>query len=127
MNQLDYESAIRLAIAALIGLEAGAEREWSGHTNGPDGRFAGIRTFLLLGLLGGSAGLFISRGDGAVSLAMLLGGAALSVAAYLVATRRAGASTDGTTEAAALVVLALAALAGTGSLVLSAGAGSVMV
>ena len=127
MNQLDYESAIRLAIAGLIGLGVGAEREWSGHTNGPDGRFAGIRTFLLLGLLGGCAGLFVSRGHEVFSIAMMLGGAALPVCAYVVATRRPGASIDGTTEAAALTVVGLSALAGAGSLGLAAGAGSVMV
>jgi uncharacterized membrane protein (DUF4010 family) len=127
MNQLDYASATRLAIAGLIGLGVGAEREWSGHTRGPDGRFAGIRTFLLLGLVGGCAGLFASQGHDVVSIAMLLGGAALPICAYLVATRRPGASIDGTTEAAALTVLALSTLAGSGSLGLAAGAGSLMV
>jgi len=127
MTQIDYESAIRLAIAGLIGLGVGTEREWSGHRRGPDGRFAGIRTFLLLGLLGGSAGLFLAQGYEFLAAALLLGGAALSVSAYVVATRRSTASTDGTTEAAALTVVALAAMAGAGSLLLAAGAGSIMV
>src|SRR5690242_5491487 len=127
MAYIDYDSVIRLAIAGLIGLGVGTEREWSGHTRGPDGRFAGIRTFLLLGLLGGSAGLFLAQGHELLSAALLLGGAALSVAAYVVATRRTTASTDGTTEAAALTVVALAAMAGSGSLGLAAGAGSIVV
>jgi len=127
MTYIDYDSVIRLAIAGLIGLGVGTEREWSGHTRGPDGRFAGIRTFLLLGLLGGSAGLFLAQGHELLSAALLLGGAALSVAAYVVATRRTTASTDGTTEAAALTVVALAAMAGSGSLGLAAGAGSIVV
>jgi len=62
MSELtELEGAVRLAIAALIGLGVGLEREWSGHASGPDARFAGLRTFLLLGLLGGSAGLLIMR------------------------------------------------------------------
>jgi uncharacterized membrane protein YhiD involved in acid resistance len=52
----ELEGAVRLAIAALIGLGVGLEREWSGHTTGPNARFAGLRTFLLLGLIGGAAG-----------------------------------------------------------------------
>lgn len=127
MNHLDYESAIRLAIAGLIGLGVGIEREWSGHTTGPDGRFAGIRTFFLLALLGGSAGLFATQGHDAISIALVAGGAALSVGAYVVAARKTGASPDGTTEAAALTVVGLAAMAGAGSLGLAAGAGSLMV
>ena len=124
---LDYETAIRLSIAALIGLGVGVERERSGRTAGPDARFAGIRTFLLLGFLGGSAGLFASQGHDAVSAGLILGGAALSVCAYVVATRKVDASTDGTTEAAAITVLALSALAGAGSVGLAAGAGSLVV
>jgi uncharacterized membrane protein YhiD involved in acid resistance len=32
----ELEAAVRLAIAALIGLGVGLEREWSGHTTGPN-------------------------------------------------------------------------------------------
>lgn len=49
--------AARLAIASLVGLAAGLEREWSGHTSGPDARFAGIRTFFMLGFVGGIVGI----------------------------------------------------------------------
>jgi len=127
MLPLDYETAIRLSIAALIGLGVGVERERSGRTAGPDARFAGIRTFLLLGFLGGTAGLFASQGHEAVSAGLILGGAALSVCAYAVATHRVTSSTDGTTEAAAITVIALSALAGAGSVGLAAGAGSLVV
>jgi uncharacterized membrane protein (DUF4010 family) len=127
MIDSELAGATRLAIAGLIGLGVGLEREWSGHTTGPDARFAGIRTFLLLGLLGGSAGLLASEGYGVLGSAFALGGAALSVAAYVMAARRPGAGVDGTTEAAALVVLVLAAIAGLGWLMLAAGTGSVVV
>lgn len=123
----ELEGVTRLAIAGLIGLGVGVEREWSGHTTGPDARFAGMRTFLLLGLLGGGVGVLASEGHEILAAALALGGGALPPVAYFLAVRRPGATADGTTEAAALVVLVLAAIAGLGWLTLAAGAGSVMV
>jgi uncharacterized membrane protein (DUF4010 family) len=127
MISSELEGVTRLAIASLIGLGVGVEREWSGHTSGPDARFAGIRTFLLLGLLGGGVGVLAAQGHEILAAALGLGAAAFPPAAYFIATQRPGASTDGTTEAAALVVMVLAAIAGLGWLTLAAGAGSVMV
>lgn len=123
----EYEGGIRLGIATLIGLGAGVEREWSGHTTGPDARFAGVRTFTLLGVLGGVSGLLLAQGHELMTLGFVLGGVALIVCSYVMATRRPAAGIDGTTEAAALTVLALATLAGTGWVMLAAGAGSLMV
>lgn len=121
------QTALRLGIAALIGLAVGIEREWSGHASGPKARFAGLRTFFILGLAGGIVGLLSAAGlpvEGAVFLA---GGVALVVAAYVVAMRRPEADPDGTTEAAALVVLGLGMLAGVGQIALAAGAVAVVV
>ncbi len=126
MLQSELDAAIRLAIAALIGIGVGVEREWSGHTTGPNARFAGLRTFLLLGLVGGASGLLVARGYEWIAVALVVGAAALAVAAYVVATLRPGAETDGTTEAAAIAVLALSCLAGLGWLALAAGAGAIM-
>jgi uncharacterized membrane protein (DUF4010 family) len=123
----EYEGGVRLAIATLIGLGAGVEREWSGHTTGPDARFAGVRTFTLLGVLGGVAGLLGAQGHELMTLGFVLGGVALVVCAYVMATRRLTSGIDGTTEAAALTVLALATLAGMGWVTVAAGAGSLMV
>jgi len=121
------EAALGLAVAALVGLAVGIEREWSGHADGPDARFAGARTFLLLGGVGGVAGVL--QGQEAMAIAaVLLGGAALLVtAAYAMASRRGSLDPDGTTEVAALVVLGLGVLAGLGHLRLSSGAGVVVV
>lgn len=121
------EMAVRLAIAGLIGLAAGLEREWSGHASGPDARFAGIRTFFLLGLFGAIAGILASLADPYVATALVAGGAALCVVAYWVAARRPSASTDGTTEAAALTIISLGLLAGLGFTGVAAGAGAVVV
>jgi uncharacterized membrane protein (DUF4010 family) len=107
------DAPLRLAVAGLIGLVIGVEREWSGHASGPRARFAGVRTFFLLGLLSGTAGLLA---DAHLTLlaAMLLGGSALlAVAAYVVASVET-LDRDGTTEAAALLVLATGCLAGLG-------------
>lgn len=121
------QAAARLAIAALIGLGVGIERQWSGHASGPDARFAGMRTFLLLGLVGGTAGLLMSRGHDLAAAALLAGCAALAIVAFIVAMRRTGAELDATTEAAAIVVTALGALSGIGWMMLAAGAGSIVV
>lgn len=123
----EFDGALRLAIAALVGLGAGLEREWSGHTKGPAARFAGLRTFLLLGTLGGAGGLLHSMGASVAGAAVLAGGMSLAVVAYLVTARRPEAEVDGTTEAAAMAVVALGALAGMGWVILAAGAGSLMV
>ena len=110
---LDLEVALRLALAGLTGLAIGIERERSGHASGPGARFAGVRTFLLLGLIGGMAAL-LGAGGWTVLGAVLLGGAALLPAlAYAVAAYQTG-DRDGTTETAAVLVLATGALCGLG-------------
>ena len=125
---LEFETAASLAVAGLIGLAVGIEREWSGHATGPGARFAGVRTFFLLGLLGGVAGLLLREAWTGAAVALLLGGAALVVAAYLAAVRLAERNAiDGTTEAAALLVLAMATLAGMGRLRLGAAMAAVVV
>jgi len=105
-----------LVAAALGGAAIGVEREWSGHASGPAARFAGVRTFTLLGLLAGVAGWLWQAGAVPLAAALLAGGAALVVAAYVAASRT---DVDGTTEVAALVVLAAGALAGAGRLALA--------
>jgi len=121
------EAAVRLSMAALVGLAVGTEREWSGHASGPQARFAGVRTFLLLGILGGAAGLLLWWGYVAATAVLLAGGVVFVAIAYAMAVRRPGMDLDGTTEAAALVVLALGALAGIGQMALAAGAVAVVV
>jgi uncharacterized membrane protein (DUF4010 family) len=104
-----FQAATSILIAALGGLAVGLEREWSGHSTGPHARFAGIRTFTLLGLLGGISGWMWSQGQQILSAALVAGAVGLIVAAYAVASRH---DVEGTTEVAALVVLAAALTAG---------------
>ena len=121
------ESAVRLGTAALIGLAVGLEREWSGHSSGPSARFAGLRTFMLIGLLGGSAGLLAREGHELLAAAIIAATAAMSISAYVVAVRGDASDRDGTTEVAAILVGALGALAGAVSWSIAAGAGSLVV
>jgi uncharacterized membrane protein (DUF4010 family) len=124
---LTLEVAGDLGVAALAGLAVGIEREWSGHATGPAARFAGARTFLLLGLLGGVAG-WLTRGGVAILGAVVFAGAALLVvSAYVMAARRGPADVEGTTEVAAIAVLALGAAAGLGFPLLTSAAASVLV
>ena len=106
---LDIRDALGVLIAALGGAAVGVEREWSGHASGPKARFAGIRTFTLLGLLGGLSGTLWSAGVHALAGVLLAGAGMLIVAAYYAASR---AEIDGTTEVAAFVVLAAGVTAG---------------
>jgi uncharacterized membrane protein (DUF4010 family) len=98
-----------IAIAALGGAAIGVERQWSGHAG--RAHFGGVRTFTLLGTLAGIAGWLWSGQWYAFGAILLAGGVALAVAGYLAASRH---DIDGTSEAAALIVLAAGTLSGLG-------------
>jgi len=115
---MDTADIAGLLIAALGGAAVGLERQWSGHAAGPGARFAGIRTFTMLGAVGGFSGWLWTVGL-TVPAALLLAGAVTIVAAAYVAGSRH--DIDGTTEVAALVVLAAGLLAGAGSTRLASG------
>ena len=107
-----------IVVAALGGLAIGVERQWSGHATGPAARFAGIRTFTLLGTLAGVSGWLWSQQVQALALVLLAAAAALVVAAYVAGSRL---EVDATTEVGALVVLASGALSGLGHPALASG------
>lgn len=109
----ELESIAGLVTAALGGAAVGLEREWSGHAAGPEARFAGIRTFTLLGGMAGIAGWLWSLHYTVLAAILLAGGAALIVVAYASASRR---DVEATTEVAAMVVLGAGLLGGMGHL-----------
>jgi uncharacterized membrane protein (DUF4010 family) len=109
---------IGLIVAALGGTAVGLERQRSGHAEGPSARFAGIRTFTMLGALAGVAGWLWMTGGAALAAILLTGAVAITVSAYIVASRQ---NVDGTTEVSALIVMAAGVLAGMGSLRLASG------
>jgi uncharacterized membrane protein (DUF4010 family) len=109
---------IGIIVAAVGGLAIGVEREWSGHATGPRARFAGIRTFTLLGAIGGIAGWLWAGQVQALATVLLAVSGALVVTAYFAASRT---EIDGTTEVGAIVVLGAGLLAGLGQITLASG------
>jgi len=107
-----------LSIAALGGTAVGVERQWSGHAVGPGARFAGIRTFTMLGAVAGLCGWLWKTGLTMPAAILLAGAVTLIAAAYVAASRH---DIDATTEVAALVVLAAGFVAGTGAFRLASG------
>jgi uncharacterized membrane protein (DUF4010 family) len=121
------EAAIRIGVAGLVGLAVGIEREWSGKASGPNARFAGVRTFFLVGTIGGIVGWLLEAGESTLASALVVAAGALVVAAYVLAARRHSEAIDGTTEAAAILVLGVGVVAGLGSLTLASGIAAVVV
>ena len=115
---MNIEAVIGLAIAALGGLAVGLEREWSGHATGPKARFAGVRTFTLLGALAGLAGWLWSNEFHSPAIVLLAGAIVLIVVAYAIAAPR---DADATTEVAALVVAASGLVASIGAWAIAGG------
>jgi uncharacterized membrane protein (DUF4010 family) len=110
--------ALNVLVAALGAAAIGLERQWSGHASGPNARFAGIRTFTLLGASAGTAGWLASQGFVAPATAIIAGLVALAIAGY---ARASANDIDATTEAAALIATAAGTLAGLGHLATSSG------
>ena len=94
------------------------ERQQSGHASGENARFAGIRTFTLLGGVSGVAGWLAHSGFSSLAIVLTAGSVALTVVAYAVASRH---DVDATTEVAALVAIAAGLLAGLGYTALASG------
>jgi uncharacterized membrane protein (DUF4010 family) len=107
------DQALALAAAFGSGLLVGIERGWTLRLHGEGTRVAGIRTFALLGLLAGIAGLV--GGNGYPLAAGTIVGAASAVLAigYWAGVRRSR-RVDATSTIAGLVTLALGLLAGSG-------------
>jgi uncharacterized membrane protein (DUF4010 family) len=102
--------------AAVGGLAIGVERQWSGKASGPAARFAGVRTFTLLGATGGMSGWLWGQQFEAFAIVIVAAAAALVVVAYIAASRT---DIDGTTEVSALVVIGAGLVAGVGQIVLA--------
>ncbi len=116
--EMNWENVAGLLIAAMGGAAVGVERERSSRPDSAHALFAGVRTFTLLGGLGGAAGLLWTLGYAALSTTLLAGAAALVVAAYVMASKK---DVGSTTEVAALVVLAAGVFAGSGHWRLASG------
>lgn len=91
-----------LVIALGIGVLVGLERGWEQRQALDGSRVAGIRSFALLGLLGGVSGLLGQALGGAVVAMALAAVAALVVSGYLMSVRMQGG--QGITTAVAMLV-----------------------
>lgn len=117
-------TAWSLAVALLCGLIVGLERGHETRELPDEQRFAGLRTFGIVGLLGGALGLIAAEIGGVVA-----GLGMIAIAAALILGHRAQMAIDNdvgvTTLLAALLTAALGMLAGSGHPGL-AGAGAVV-
>jgi uncharacterized membrane protein (DUF4010 family) len=111
MVSLGFE-ALSVATALACGLLIGIERGWKLREEKPGTRVAGVRTFTMLGLGGGIAGLIGLLGEPFAAAALAAGAVAIMVIAYSPELR---SHRDATTAVAALVTIAIGFLAGSGS------------
>lgn len=104
-----------LLLAALaVGLLIGIERGWALRGEAAGMRVAGIRTFALLGLLGGLGGVLAAEGYTIVAGALVAGAVGIALLGYWRVAERDGRP-DATSAVAALITLALGFLAGAGA------------
>jgi uncharacterized membrane protein (DUF4010 family) len=109
-----------LACGVLIGIERG----WKLKDQKPGMRVAGVRTFSMLGLGSGVAGLVGTLGYPLVAAALVTGAVALMVVAY---ARALEDQHDSTSAVAAIVTIAIAFLAGSGKPGLAIACGAITV
>ncbi len=101
----------RLGLALVIGLLVGAERGWQARQAPAGAQVAGIRTFALMGLVGGICGWLGQTMHPLILAAGFIALAAVVIAAQLVRVRNGEHEMGVTTEMAQLAVFALAAMA----------------
>ncbi len=121
----DLSELTGIGLALALGLLIGLQRGWVLRGEKAGSRFAGIRTYGLLGLAGGIAGELQTRAVG-LAFALLLGGATLVVLGYWRASQR-NASISGTASLTGLLTMAFGFLAGSQEAVLASVAAGVTV
>lgn len=115
-----------LALALAIGLLIGFERGWQFREE-PDGqRVAGVRTFAILGLLGGLAGLTVSGPLLPIALLIVVTAAVMLLIGHALEMRKDG-NVSATAAIAAFATMLLGALASAGQHALAAIAAAAMV
>lgn len=123
----ELELVRRVAVATLIGLLVGIERGWRERKSAGGSRTAGIRTFTLIGLLGGVTGLIARHLNEASASAVVVSAAFLTFSAAFAAFRMRENIQDKnfgfTTVAAAMTTFALGVYALLGDQNIAAAAG----
>lgn len=116
-----------ILLALAIGFLVGIERGWRSRDEEPGGRVAGIRTFTLLGLLGGFLGIGLKGDLGLLFLLLAAGAVAALIAGYVVDMLRDD-NVSATSALAAVATMALGAFSTSDQMVLaSVGAGLMVV
>ncbi|HKQ10011.1 MAG TPA: DUF4010 domain-containing protein [Rhizomicrobium sp.] len=118
----DFAILQRAGLAAAIGLLIGIERGWQARQARDGARVAGIRTFTLIGGLGGICGLL----PGAVTLGLCLAGFAIPFGAFEWRRAKEADKYSATGFIAGLLTFALGAYATRGSMVVAAAGGVVV-
>ena len=118
------QQGLRVGVGLVIGMLVGLERGFSLKGMADGHRVAGVRTFALLGLGGGIAGLLGSIGQGLVAAVLMLGAIAMLALAYAPQLKAKG---DATSPVAAIATLGIAYLAGNGLIGLALASSALMV
>lgn len=115
----DIKTFENLAAALAFGFVVGLERGWSFRERGEGTRFAGLRTFMLIALMGG---LTVVLSNALGEMVLILGFGALALILAAVVLRPGGNDRGITTVIAALITYCLGMLAGLGFYALAASA-----
>jgi uncharacterized membrane protein (DUF4010 family) len=112
----------RLGLALAIGFLVGVERGWKQRKEAEGGRVAGLRTFTLVGLLGGVGGLSIEIA-GPIPFAALLLAFGFAFAMFELREAEEEGDDSVTSTVAGLLVFGLGAYAAIGNMVVASAAG----
>lgn len=112
-----FETFTQLGVAIAIGLIIGLERGWKGRESEEGSRVAGLRTFGLIGLLGGLWALLAeTQGQGLILISLaFVALTALLIVGHILAVKQSG-DFGVTTIVAALIAFALGALSVSGEM-----------
>jgi uncharacterized membrane protein (DUF4010 family) len=120
---MQNELLLRLAVALSVGLVIGIERGWRQREVREGGRTAGVRTFALIGLLGGLSGLLSLAAGGPLPWLVAF---ALLTAVFTLFAYREGVEEDNvsvTSVVAAMAAFLLGVLAASGDMRIAAAGG----
>ncbi len=124
-SDLDLKHLIALAVSLALGLLVGLQRGWAARDKADGSRFAGIRTFALLGLSGGLAGILYSPAPGPATVLLAASGVLVIVGYWRDA--RLAETVNGTSGVVALLTLASGLLVGLGERLIGTAVAVVMV